>query len=197
MLNVHSDCSDCFAGGKQRIKEIRATSRAIRVWIKRQCIRYNIATPFRDHFLPGRVLVVTHLACCLYIFFLPYIVSCGSFLLSGEQSQISFSVNFSLRWHAPHLSRRTQRPIVIKPSRGQTVVIFIVMTGSALVELVVSWQQIADIRTPRTIINKKTFKQKVKVTQVKSSVESFSRLKLAILIVTRLLHSWLSQSSDS
>jgi len=69
MLRVHSDCSDCFAGGKQRIKEIRAPSTAIRVWIKRQCKRYNIATPFRDHFLPGRVLVVTHLACCLYIFF--------------------------------------------------------------------------------------------------------------------------------
>lgn len=97
MLSVHSDCSDCFAGGKQRIKEIRAPSRAIRVWIKRQCIWYNIATPFRDHFLPGRVLVVTHLACCLHIFFLSYIISCGSFLLSGEQSQISFSVNFSLR----------------------------------------------------------------------------------------------------
>lgn len=72
--------------------------------IKRQCIQYNIATPFRDHFLPGWVLVLTHLACCLYIFFLPHIISGGSFLLSGEQSQISFSVNFSLRWHAPYLN---------------------------------------------------------------------------------------------
>lgn len=56
------------------------------------------------------------------------------------------------------------------------------MTGSALVELEVSSPQIADIRTPRTVINKKTFKQKVKATQVKSSVKSFSRLKLVILI---------------